>query len=74
MGFMKKIQNRLILFLALTFAGIVGILKGHEAKQKWVFKVKSRYEEKRHLAQQKKMREDGGVALDDIEIASFHKS
>lgn len=71
---MKKMQNRLILFLALTLGSIVGILKGNEAKQKWVFKVKSRFEEKRHLAQQKKMLEDGGVALDDIEIAAFHKS
>lgn len=71
---MKRMQNRLILFLALTLGSIVGILKGNEAKQKWVFKVKSRYEEKRQLAQQKKMLEDGGVALDDIEIAAFHKS
>jgi hypothetical protein len=71
---MKKMQNRLILFLALTLGSIVGILKGNEAKQKWVFKVKSRYEEKRQLAQQKKMLEDGGVALDDIEIAAFHRS
>ena len=71
---MKKAQNRLVLFLALTFAGILGFLKGNEAKQKWMFKVKSRYEEKRHLAKQKKELQGGGVPLDDIELASFHKS
>lgn len=64
----------MILFLALTFAGILGFFKGSEAKQKWMFKVKSRYEEKRHLAKQKKVLEAGGVALDDIELSAYHKS
>jgi hypothetical protein len=71
---MKKIQNRMILFLALTFAGILGFFKGNEAKQKWMFKVKSRYVEKRNLAQQRKSIRNGDVPLDDIEIAAFHKS
>ena len=69
---MKKISNRLILFVALTIGTIVGIFKGSEAKQKWVFRIKSRFEEKRHLAELEKIKKDGGVLLDDIEIASFH--
>jgi len=70
---MKKQMNRLILFMALSVGTIVGILKGSEAKQKWVFRIKSRLEEKRHLAELKKMQKGGGVLLDDIEIAAFHK-
>lgn len=70
--FMKKMVNRLVLFAALSVGTIVGIFKGTEARQKWVFRVKSRFEEKRHLAELKKNQKGGGVLLDDIEIASFH--
>lgn len=73
-GFMKKLLNRLLLFGALSVGSIVGILKGTEARQKWVFRVKSRIEEKRQMAEQRKMQKDGGVQLDDIELAAFHKS
>lgn len=71
---MKKLSNRLILSLALTVGTIVGIFKGSEAKQKWVFRIKSRFEEKRQLAQQKKLMREGGILLDDIEIAAFHNN
>ena len=71
-GFMKKLSNRLILFVALSIGTIVGIFKGSEAKQKWNFRIKSRFDEKRHLAELKKIQKDGGVLLDDIEIAAFH--
>ncbi|MHA4843361.1 hypothetical protein ACX0G7_04300 [Flavitalea antarctica] len=71
---MKKIYNRTLLLLAITIGSIVGIIKGSEAKQKWMFKIKIRNEEKRQQAQQKKMLKDGSVELDDIEIAAYHKS
>jgi hypothetical protein len=69
---MKKLSSRLILMMALSVGTIVGIFKGSEARQKWVFRIKSRFEEKRHLAEMKKIQKDGGVLLDDIEIAAFH--
>jgi hypothetical protein len=50
------------------------LFKGNEAKQKWVFKIKSSFDEKKHLAEQRKVIRQGGVALDDIEIAAFHNS
>lgn len=64
----------MILVLALTIGTIVGIFRGSEAKQKWFFRIKSRFDEKRQLAEQRKMMRDGGVALDDIEIAAFHNN
>lgn len=70
---MKKLLNRLILFVALSIGTIVGIFKGSEAKQKWVFRIKSRLDEKRIMAEQKKLQKGGAVMLDDIEIAAFHK-
>ncbi|MBO9563373.1 MAG: hypothetical protein J7621_11390 [Niastella sp.] len=69
---MSTIRNRTVLLLALTVGSIVGMFKGTEAKQKWVFRIKSRFEEKRHLAEEKKIVRQGGVPLDDIEIAAFH--
>jgi hypothetical protein len=64
----------MILLLALSIGSIVGIFRGNEAKQKWVFRIKSRFDEKRQIAEQKKLLRDGGVALDDIELAAFHNN
>lgn len=70
---MKKFTNRLVLFVALSLGSILGMLKGQEARQKWVFRVKSRLDEKRQSEEQKKLYKNGAVALDDIELASYHK-
>jgi len=71
---MKTLRNRTILLIAFTVASIVGVFWGSEAKQKWVFRIKSRFDEKRQLAEQKKLVRHGGVALDDIEMAAFHNN
>ena len=71
---MKKVNNNFVFLLAIVVGTIVGIFKGSEAKQKWVFKIKNRYEEKRQLAEHKKLVREGGVALDDIELAAFHRN
>ena len=61
-----------MIVLAITVGTVIGIFKGSEAKQKWVFKIKNRCEEKRQLAEQRKLLRSGGVVLDDIEIAAYH--
>jgi hypothetical protein len=71
---MKTILNQLVLFLTLSFGALLGWVKGEEARQKWFFRIKSRTNEKKHLAAQKKLQRDGAVLLDDIEIASFHNN
>lgn len=71
---MKQVNNKYVVLLAIVIGTIVGIFKGAEAKQKWVFRIKNRYEEKRQMAEHKKLLKDGGVALDDIEMAAFHKN
>jgi len=35
---MKSFRNKLIIVLAVTIGGVIGLFKGEEAKQKWVFK------------------------------------
>ena len=71
---MKIFRTRIILLVAFTIGTVVGFFRGSEAKQKWVFRIKSRFDEKRHLAEQRRLMRDGGVALDDIEIAAFHNN
>ena len=71
---MKGIKNKVVVFLAVTVGGMIGIVKGEEAKQKWVFRLKSKYENRRLMAERKSIARRGGVLLDDIELASFHNN
>ena len=70
---MSKVYNKWMKVLILTAGTVIAIFKGNEARQKWVFKFKNRCEEKKQLAEEKKILRSGGVALDDIEMAAFHK-
>jgi hypothetical protein len=69
---MKGIKNRMVVFLAIAMGGMIGVVKGEEAKQKWVFRVRSKYENRKLMAQRKSLARKGGVLLDDIELASYH--
>jgi hypothetical protein len=71
---MKGIKNKMVVFLAVTIGGMIGLFKGEEAKQKWVFKVRSKYENRRLMAERKLIARRGGVLLDEIEMAAFHNS
>jgi hypothetical protein len=53
---------------------VIGIVRGEEAKQKWVFRIKSRVDNKKLIAEKKQQAKKGGVLLDDIEMASFHNN
>jgi len=63
-----------LVLLMVIIGTFIGIFKGSEAKQKWVFRLKNRDQEKRQLAEHKKLLREGGVALDDIEMAAFHRN
>jgi hypothetical protein len=71
---MKKYTNKMIIFLAITVGTVIGVFKGEEAKQKWVFKIKTKYDNKRLMAERRSMARKGGVILDDIELASYHNN
>jgi len=70
---MNKLSNKWMMVFIISVGTIISIFKGTEARQKWFFKIKNRFEEKKQLAEQKKLMRSGGVLLDDIELASFHK-
>jgi hypothetical protein len=69
---MNGIKNKMVVFLAVSIGGMVGLLKGEEAKQKWVFRMKSKHENRRLMAERKIIARKGGVLLDDIEMAAYH--
>ena len=71
---MKSVKNKVVVFLAVLIGGMVGLVKGEEAKQKWVFKIRSKYENRRLVAERKSIARKGGVLLDDIEMASYHRN
>lgn len=71
---MKGFKKKMVVFLAVSVGGMIGVVKGEEARQKWVFKVKSKYENRRLMAERKSLARKGGVLLDDIELAAYHNN
>jgi hypothetical protein len=69
-----KIRNKMVVFLAVTVGGMVGLFKGEEAKQKFVFRIRSKYDNRRLMAERKSNARKGGVMLDDIEMAAYHNN
>ena len=71
---MKKYTNKMVVFLAVTVGTIIGVFKGEEAKQKWVFRMRTKYDNRRLMAERRSTVRKGGVLLDDIELAAFHSN
>jgi hypothetical protein len=71
---MKTIRKKFLLFLAITTGGIIGLFRGEEAREKYVFKIRTKYENRRLMAEKKSQARKGGVLLDDIEMASYHNN
>ena len=66
---MKKIFYSL-LFTMIVVAGLfIGMIKGSEVRNKWVSKMKFRYEEGK---ESKKQVPKGEIMLDEIEEATYH--
>jgi hypothetical protein len=67
---MKTIFYKFTFRMILLVGIIVGIMKGQEARQKWVSKKKMKYEAKR--AYQKTHADGSQVMLDEIEMSTYH--
>jgi hypothetical protein len=64
---MKQINSRIFIAAVVVGGLVVGAVKGQEARDRWVSKMKTRDERKVKAS-------PGEVVLDDYEIASFHNS
>ncbi len=66
---MKRIIYSLLFSLIMIAGTFIGIIKGQEVRNKWVSKMKFRYEERKD---NKKQVLPGEVPLDEIEEATYH--
>ncbi|MBZ5858637.1 hypothetical protein [Flavihumibacter profundi] len=71
---MKRFQQKAIIMIAVVVGSVIGAFKGQEAKQKWMFRILSKQDERVSRAVRKSEARKGKVLLDDIEMASYHKS
>ena len=58
----------------MVVGSLIGAFKGQEAKQKWMFKILSKQDEKQTRSVRKAEARKGKVSLDDIEMAAYHNS
>jgi hypothetical protein len=66
---MKKIFYSMLLTMIVVAGLFIGMIKGSEVRNKWVSKMKFRYEEKKET---KKQIPKGGILLDEIEESTYH--
>ncbi len=58
-----------MMFTVIVFGGVfVGVVKGQQAKQKWLTKKKNKYIVKKNFHDNKSW-----VVLDEIEMATWHR-
>ena len=69
---MLKYGNKMAVFFMFGVGSVIGMVRGEQAKQKWVFKMRSKHDDKRLIAEKRQQARKGGVLLDDIEMASYH--
>jgi hypothetical protein len=59
-----------LLFSMIMLAGLfIGMIKGHEVRNKWLSKMKFKHEERK---EPQKQLAKGEILLDEIEEATYH--
>lgn len=71
---MKRFQQKAVIVIAVMVGSVIGAFKGQEARQRFIFKVLSKQDERMSRAVRKMEARKGKVLLDDIEMAAYHKS
>ena len=46
-------KNKFLLFFVISIGSVIGMVRGEEAKQKWVFKIKSKVDTKKLIAEKR---------------------
>jgi len=68
---MKRLLHKMLLSMILTGGLFIGMIRGQEIKQKWIAKMKNRYEEKESKSNLKTANPEE-VSLDEFEISAYH--
>ena len=69
---MKQLLRKVLLSMILSGGLFIGMVRGQEVKQKWIAKMKERYEGK-ESASSKIATHTEEVMLDEYEISSYHR-
>jgi len=69
---MKTIFYKFMLTMIVAVGLLVGVVKGQEARQKWVMKKKMKYEQKRNQVVGT-IGSNSLVMLDEYEMATYHQ-
>ncbi|HTN07066.1 hypothetical protein [Agriterribacter sp.] len=64
---MKGMKRKIILALAIMTGTVIGTFRGETAKQRFITKVKAKYEDHNKIRQQE-------IMLDEFELSAFHTS
>lgn len=62
---MKGMKRKVILALAIMTGTVIGTFRGETAKQRFITKVKDKYEDHNKIRQQE-------IMLDEFELSAFH--
>ena len=65
---MKGMKRKIALALAIMTGTIIGAFRGEVVKQRYIAKVKNRYEDHKRVQQQDE------IMLDEFELSAFHSS
>ncbi|MFT4022450.1 MAG: hypothetical protein QM664_01550 [Flavihumibacter sp.] len=71
---MRTVQRKAILMTAIVIGSVIGAFKGEVAKQKFMFRVLRKQDERQTRAIRRADVRQGKVPLDDIELSAFHNS
>ena len=55
-------KNKFLLFFVISIGSVIGMVRGQEAKQKWVFKIKSKVDNKKLIAEKRQCQKRRGFA------------
>ena len=67
---MKQVVQKALLSMILTGGLFIGIVRGEEIKQRWITKMKSKYEGK--VKGDAILKSSEEIALDEFEISAYH--
>ena len=65
---MKGMKTKIVLALAIMTGAVIGAFRGELAKQRFIAKVKDKYEDHKQVQQQHE------IMLDEFELSAFHTS
>ncbi len=63
---MKGMKRKMALAVAIMTGTVIGTFRGEIAKQRYMAKVKNRYEDHKQVQQQDE------IMLDEFELSAFH--